>query len=125
MSLLITPPQLDISNIRYLQDRNNNNAIYLIYKDPLFTMKSIYILLKLHTDCSIHKPKYIHKSDLLPIIQLEYNILQKNKNNKYPVYSIKEEIYNKIKNIKLSYMYLNITGIWEDNTKCGLKYHIE
>jgi hypothetical protein len=88
-------------------------------------MKSIYILLKLHTDCSIHKPKYIHKSDLLPIIQLEYNILQKNKNNKYPVYSIKEQIYNKIKHCNLSCMYLNITGIWEDNTKCGLKYHIE
>ena len=121
MSILLTPTQIDIFNIRYLPQ---NNIINLIYKDPLITTKSVDILIHLHKGVYNNK-KYIHKSDLLPIIQLEYNILQKNKINTYPIYTIKDHIYNNIKNTKLSCLYLHITGIWQQNNKCGLIYTID
>jgi hypothetical protein len=120
MSLVLTPNQIDISNIRYLPQ---NNTINIIYKDPLFTTKSIDLLIHLRNGLS--NKKYIPKTDLLPLIQLEYNILQKNKTNTYPIYTIKDQIYNNIKTTKLSFLYIHITGIWQQNNKCGLIYNIE
>jgi len=119
MNLILKPEQVDLYNIRYIQKNTNIN---IIYKDSLFTLNSIYILVKLYSN-KLNNNIYINKSDLSQLINLEYNILKQNK-NKYPVYTIKNQIYDKIKPNPLRYLYINITGIWENTTQCGLIYTI-
>jgi hypothetical protein len=104
---------------QYIADKNKSNT-NIIYKDSLFTLNSIYIFVKLNLN-KLTKTCHINKSDLSQLINLEYNILQKYK-HKYPVYTIKKNIYNT--NQSLKYLYINITGIWENDTQCGLIYNI-
>lgn len=124
MNLILKPDQVDINKILYITDNpdmNTTTNTNIIYKDTLFTLNSIYILVKLNSN-NFTKNNYIAKSDLSQLVNLEYNILQ-NK-NKYPLYNIKNQIYNTIKDSKLIYIYINITGIWENKTQCGLLYNI-
>jgi hypothetical protein len=115
MNLILKPEQVDLYNIRYIYKNNNIN---IIYKDIFFTLNSMYILVKLYSN-KLNKQIYINKSDLSKLINLEYIVLQNNK-HKFPVYTIKNQIYDKIKTSQLKYLYINITGIWENDTQCGV-----
>lgn len=116
MNLILKPDQVDIYNIKYVTNKENTN---IIYKHALFTLNSIYILVRVNLN-KLTKTININKSDLSQLINLEYNILQKHK-NKYPIYTIKNT-YQSIKPTQIKY--INITGIWENDTQCGLIYNI-
>jgi hypothetical protein len=130
MNLILKPDQVDIYNIKYITNvantrentRENTTNTNIIYKSPFFTLNSIYILLKLNSN-KLTKINYISNTDLSQLINIEYNILQNTK-KKYPIYNIKKQIFNTIKHNKLPHLYINITGIWENHTQCGLIYTI-
>jgi hypothetical protein len=126
MNLILKPDQVDIYNIKYLTNitnpRDTITNTNIIYKTPFFKLNSIYILLKLNLN-KVTKINYINKTDLSQLINIEYKILQNTK-NKYPIYNIKKQIFDTIKHNTLPNLYINITGIWENNTQCGLIYKI-
>lgn len=127
MNLILKPEQVDIYNIKYHFDEHVNHHdminTNIVYRDKLFTLNSIYIVIKLNSN-NVNKMNYVTKTDLSQLINIEYNMLQNTK-NKYPIYNIKKRLFTIIKQqTKLTNIYINITGIWENNTQCGLIYTI-
>ena len=116
INMIFTPSQIDTDYIDFINKPNGTS--HILYTHPLFTMKSMHIVLLLIQNNN-NNTKLMNQLTLL-----EYTILQKIKTTKYPIYNMKSKLYNYLIIHNPCKMFVHIVGIWENTYQYGLIFSI-